>query len=118
FGHVEPDQFDFTISLMTLAAVVIGGRWGVAGAILGGLTVALYQYVLVDWLSAALRRGGTLVGQPELMGAGLRMHNFAVFGVALLLAILPRATPRNEPVADEVPDRSRARIRLTSFLNW
>ena len=55
FGHVEPDQFDFTISLMTLAAVVIGGRWGVAGAILGGLTVALYQYVLVDWLSAFVR---------------------------------------------------------------
>jgi branched-chain amino acid transport system permease protein len=109
FGHVEPDQFDFTISLMTLAAVVIGGRWGVAGAILGGLTVALYQYVLVDWLSAGLRGVGAVLGQPELMGADLRMHNFAVFGVALLLAILPRARRRSEPAVAEVPDHSWAR---------
>ena len=35
FGYVEPSEFDFTVSLMVLAAVVIGGRWGVAGAMLG-----------------------------------------------------------------------------------
>lgn len=95
FGHVEPDQFDFTISLMALAAVVIGGRWGVAGAVLGGLTVAAYQYVLVDWLSGAVRLVGMAVNRPALMSADLRMHNFAVFGVALLLATLPRARRQN-----------------------
>ena len=98
FGHVEPDQFDFTISLMALAAVVIGGRWGVPGAVLGGLTVAAYQYVLVDWLSGGIRLIGFALGQPALMAADLRMHNFAVFGVALLLAILPRA--RQERTAE------------------
>lgn len=102
FGHVEPDQFDFTISLMALAAVVIGGRWGVPGAVLGGLTVAAYQYVLVDWLSAMVRAVGAAINQPALMGADLRMHNFAVFGVALLLAILPRA--RGEAVAAAQPE--------------
>ena len=91
FGHVEPDQFDFTISLMALAAVVIGGRWGIGGAIIGGLTVAAYQYVLVDWLSGLIRAIGTLLAQPQLMATDLRMHNFAVFGMALLLATLPRA---------------------------
>jgi branched-chain amino acid transport system permease protein len=99
FGHVEPDQFDFTISLMALAAVVIGGRWGIAGAVLGGLTVAAYQYVLVDWLSGGVRAIGTLVGQPALMSADLRMHNFAVFGIALLLATLPRARSRDSRLA-------------------
>ena len=69
FGHVEPDQFDFTISLMALAAVVIGGRWGVAGAVLGGLTVAAYQYVLVDWLSGAVRLVGMAVNRA---GADVR----------------------------------------------
>ncbi len=91
FGHVEPDQFDFTISLMALAAVVIGGRWGILGAILGGLTVAAYQYLLVDWLSTLIRAFGAVVAQPALMSADLRMHNFAVFGIALLVAILPRS---------------------------
>ena len=98
FGHVEPDQFDFTISLMALAAVVIGGRWGIAGAILGGLTVAAYQYVLVDWLSALIRTIGTALSQPLLMATDLRMHNFAVFGLALLLATLPRARLQQERV--------------------
>jgi branched-chain amino acid transport system permease protein len=101
FGHVEPDQFDFTISLMALAAVVIGGRWGVSGAILGGLTVALYQYVLVDWLSGAVRAIGSVVGQSALMSADLRMHNFAVFGVALLLATMPRARSQNSDVRNQ-----------------
>ena len=91
FGHVEPDQFDFTISLTVLAAVVIGGRWGVSGAVLGGLIVAGYQYLLVDWLSGLLRAVGGLLNQPLLMATDLRMHNFAIFGVALLLATLPRA---------------------------
>jgi branched-chain amino acid transport system permease protein len=99
FGHVEPDEFDFTISLMALAAVVIGGRWGVAGAVLGGLTVAAYQYVLVDWLSGGVRAFGAIVNQPALMSADLRMHNFAVFGIALLLATLPRTRGHESRVA-------------------
>ena len=106
FGHVEPDQFDFTISLMALAAVVIGGRWGVYGAVLGGLTVAAYQYVLVDWLSAVVRGLGTLLGQPLLVGTDLRMHNFAVFGVALLLATLPRARQFTASAAETSQDRA------------
>jgi branched-chain amino acid transport system permease protein len=112
FGHVEPDQFDFTISLMALAAVVIGGRWGISGAVLGGLTVAAYQYVLVDWLSALIRAIGSLLGQPLLMATDLRMHNFAVFGVALLLATLPRAREVSEPRAEVTPDIALAHSRL------
>jgi len=112
FGHVEPDQFDFTISLMALAAVVIGGRWGIPGAILGGLVVAAYQYVLVDWLSALIRAVGVAVSQPALASADLRMHNFAVFGVALLLAILPRTrTPETGTAAIRYLDRPSAPSR-------
>jgi branched-chain amino acid transport system permease protein len=110
FGHVEPDQFDFTISLMALAAVVIGGRWGVAGAILGGLTVAAYQYLLVDWLSSVIRALGALLNQPLLMSADLRMHNFAVFGVALLVVTLPRAGS-----GEAAPPRPRSLLRAARF---
>jgi branched-chain amino acid transport system permease protein len=112
FGHVEPDQFDFTISLMALAAVVIGGRWGVSGAVLGGLTVAAYQYVLVDWLSGAVRAVGAALGQPMLMSADLRMHNFAVFGVALLLATLPRARRASQASSERSRDATLVRTTL------
>jgi ABC-type branched-subunit amino acid transport system permease subunit len=112
FGHVEPDQFDFTISLMALAAVVIGGRWGVYGAVLGGLTVAAYQYLLVDWLSGLIRAVGVLLGQPLLMSTDLRMHNFAVFGVALLLATLPRARQFSEARSETTQDAALVRSVL------
>jgi ABC-type branched-subunit amino acid transport system permease subunit len=112
FGHVEPDQFDFTISLMALAAVVIGGRWGVDGAVLGGLTVAAYQYLLVDWLSGLIRAVGVLLGQPLLMSTDLRMHNFAVFGVALLLATLPRARQFSEARSETTQDAALVRSVL------
>jgi branched-chain amino acid transport system permease protein len=77
-GYVEPGQFDFTLSLMVLAAVVAGGRWGVGGIALGALAIAVYDRVLVELLS-------------HLVGVDLRPHNLAVFGVALYLTTLARA---------------------------
>lgn len=113
FGHIEPDQFDFTISLMVLAAVVIGGRWGVAGVVVGAVTVAAYQYVLVDALTALIRAVGTVLDISTLRATDLRMHNFGVFGLALLGATLARArgasprrihveTPASSPTLPDV----------------
>jgi branched-chain amino acid transport system permease protein len=75
FGSVEPSQFDLTVSLMVLAAVVLGSRWGVAGVIVAALAIAVYDRVVVDLLGAF----------------NLRQHNYFVFGMALLLASLSRA---------------------------
>jgi ABC-type branched-subunit amino acid transport system permease subunit len=74
---------------MVLSAVVIGGRWGILGAVLGALAIATYDRFLVDGLSAALHAIG--------LTADLRQHNFIVFGVALLLATLARARGQ-EPI--------------------
>jgi branched-chain amino acid transport system permease protein len=90
-GHIEPEQFDLTLSLMVLAAVVIGGRWGITGVVLGALVVAAYDRVLVDALTTILRGLGGLTGLAFLQGADLRGHNFAIFGIALYLAIRWRA---------------------------
>ena len=67
-GHIVPEQFDLTLSLMVLAAVVIGGRWGLLGVVGGALLVAFYDRVLVDAVSAGLRALGGLVGSPLLPG--------------------------------------------------
>ena len=87
FGYVEPTQFDFTVSLMVLAAVVIGGQWGVLGA----LAIGAYDRFLVEGITAGLHALGAALGSPALSAADLRQHNFVVFGVALLLATLYRA---------------------------
>ena len=91
FGYVEPGEFDFTVSLMVLAAVVIGGRWGVVGAILGALAIAAYDRLLVDAITAGLHAVGTALNNSALLAADLRQHSFAVFGLALFLATLYRA---------------------------
>jgi branched-chain amino acid transport system permease protein len=91
FGYVEPEQFDFTVSLMVLAAVVIGGQWGITGAVLGALAIAAYDRFLVEGLTAALHALGGAINNSALISADLREHNFAIFGLALYLAALYRA---------------------------
>jgi branched-chain amino acid transport system permease protein len=90
FGHVEPGQFDLTVSVMVLAAVVIGGRWGFGGVVLGALLVAAYDRALIRALGAGLRQLGDLTGQPALQAADLRGDGFALFGLALYLATIAR----------------------------
>jgi branched-chain amino acid transport system permease protein len=99
--YVEPGQFDLTVSLMVLAAVVLGGRWGLAGVVLGALTVAAYDRVLADLSSGVLRELGTLSGIGALEKADLRSSSYALFGGALYLAILLRAGPLRQQLARE-----------------
>jgi branched-chain amino acid transport system permease protein len=91
FGYVEPAQFDFTVSLMVLAAVVIGGRWGVTGAVCGALAIAAYDRFLVDALTGILHTAGAATNIDALTTADLHRHSFAIFGTALFLATLLRA---------------------------
>ena len=90
-GHVTPEQFDLTLSLMVLAAVVIGGRWGPPGVILGALAITAYDRILLDVLTGGLRALGATLDIPALRATDLRGHNFAVFGLALYLGALLRA---------------------------
>jgi branched-chain amino acid transport system permease protein len=91
FGYVEPSEFDFSVSLMVLAAVVVGGQWGVTGAVLGALAIAAYDRFVVVAITAGLHILGDAAHNPALQAADLRQHNFAIFGLALFLATLYRA---------------------------
>jgi branched-chain amino acid transport system permease protein len=96
-SYIEPGLFDFTVSLMVLAAVVIGGRWGLGGVVLGALTVAAYDRVLADLLTSLLRGAGSATGVTALSAADLHGASYALFGVALYAAILLRSRPRMAP---------------------
>jgi branched-chain amino acid transport system permease protein len=91
-SYIEPGLFDLTVSLMVLAAVVIGGRWGLAGVVLGALTVGAYDRVLADALTSALHGLGRLPGADMLAAADLHGSSYALFGLALYAAILLRAS--------------------------
>ncbi len=109
-GYVTPEQFDLTLSLMVLAAVVIGTQWGPAGAILAMLGIVAYDRWLVDTASAGIQGLGRLIQVDGLESADLRGNNFAVFGLALYLGTLLRArSPRSLlPVSRTAPGPSTA----------
>jgi branched-chain amino acid transport system permease protein len=96
-GYIEPGQFDLTLSLMVLAAVMIGGRWGVAGVVLGALTVAAYDRLLVDVVTGAVRGAAVATGLGMLQQVDVRTANYLIFGLALYLAILARARRGGRP---------------------
>ncbi len=102
-GYIEPGQFDLTLSLMVLAAVLIGGRWGIAGVVLGALTVAAYDRVLADLVSDLVHGLGSLSGLTALASLDLRTQNYLMFGVALYLAILFRTRGIPDPEASPSP---------------
>jgi branched-chain amino acid transport system permease protein len=109
FGYVEPGQFDLTVSLTVLAAVVIGARRGIPGVVVGALAVALYERLLVDLATGALGRLGGALGWPALAAADLRGQGYALFGVALYLAaVLPARAP-GRGLSGPCPARPRAR---------
>jgi branched-chain amino acid transport system permease protein len=112
FSYVEPSEFDFTVSLMVLAAVVIGGRWGVPGAVFGALAIAAYDRFLVDWITAAVHFFGSAIGNAALQTADLRADSFAIFGLALYLATLYRA--RGGEPATQSQDRPSAPARFVA----
>jgi branched-chain amino acid transport system permease protein len=90
YGYVEPEQFDLTVSLTVLAAVVIGSRWGLIGVVLAALAVAGYERLLVDFGTGAARVLGGSLGWSALAAVDLRGQSYVVFGVALYVATLVR----------------------------
>jgi len=93
-SYIEPGLFDLTVSLMVLASVVIGGRWGLGGVVLGALTVAAYDRILADVATNLAHAAGAATGLGALSGVDLHGSSYALFGVALYAAILLRSQPR------------------------
>ena len=80
----------FHISAMALTMVILGGAGDVSGAILGALTIVLYDKVIVgriaDLLALVWPAGLAIGSAPDIRGA-----SFFNFGIALYLTVLLRA---------------------------
>jgi branched-chain amino acid transport system permease protein len=87
---VSPDQFNFSISVIVLVMVILGGMGNVWGVILGGFIIGFFDNVLVRTISDWLRGLGQAVGSPALSEFNLEQYRFAIFGLALVLLMLLR----------------------------
>jgi branched-chain amino acid transport system permease protein len=88
--YVDPETMSFHISAMALTMVILGGAGNVSGAILGALTIVLYDKVIVgrlaDLLALVWPAGLAIGSAPDIRGA-----SFFNFGIALYLTVLLRA---------------------------
>ncbi len=67
-GTVSPDSFDFVVSVMVLAMLVLGGLGNIAGAVLGAFILSLL---------------------PEFL-RGFDIYRMLLFGIAMILMMLLR----------------------------
>jgi branched-chain amino acid transport system permease protein len=90
-SFVDPDLMAFHVSSMILTMVILGGAGSVSGALVGALTIILYDKVFVpqlaNWL--AVIWPVAIGSAPDIRGA-----SFFNFGIALYLTVLIRARVR------------------------
>jgi branched-chain amino acid transport system permease protein len=90
FQIVNPDQFLFSVSVMVLAMVVLGGMGNVYGAILGALIIGGFDRILSKELNRPVQWIGENVGLSQLENHDLGRDRFIVFGLALVFTMLVR----------------------------
>lgn len=87
---VSPDQFSFSISIMVLVMVILGGMGNVWGVILGGFIIGFFDNVLVRTISDWIKGLGKFTGSVPLQEFNLEVYKFGIFGLALVLLMLVR----------------------------
>jgi branched-chain amino acid transport system permease protein len=80
---VFADRFNFSISIILLAMVVLGGMGNVWGVMVGALVVA--------WVnSTGLSAGGNAINNALGTSINFPTYNFLIFGLVLVLMMLFR----------------------------
>src|ERR671939_1981935 len=91
---IDPFQFDFSISIIVLSMIILGGIGNIWGVIFGGVVLGFYDRVLTSEATNWLHGLGTAINLPlisPMLGAvDLSQYKFGIFGVALIILMLTR----------------------------
>jgi branched-chain amino acid transport system permease protein len=86
---IDPFQFDFSISIVVLAMIILGGIGNIWGVIFGGVVLGFYDRVLTseatNWLHGLAGTLNIPVISPILASIDLSQYKYAIFGVALVV---------------------------------
>ncbi|HWV23307.1 MAG TPA: branched-chain amino acid ABC transporter permease [Thermomicrobiales bacterium] len=97
-GVVYPDQFQFSLSIIILSMVILGGIGNIYGVIAGALIIGSFDRILTEKLNTPINWLGRQIeswGPLEPIGTFLSKHSltsdrFLIFGLALVLIMLLR----------------------------
>lgn len=90
-GYINPDSFDFILSILFLAMVVVGGMGSNMGPVLGGIIVSYLNLNLqLESISGIPFIGNLLVLVTDLWmnKSGLASVSFIIFGLILVFIVL------------------------------
>jgi branched-chain amino acid transport system permease protein len=94
---VYPDQFQFSVSIIILAMVILGGIGNIYGVIAGALIIGTFDRILATELTKPLNWAGEQITWAPIdwLGDWMETHNlnsdrFLIFGLALVLIMLLR----------------------------
>jgi branched-chain amino acid transport system permease protein len=87
---VFPDQFDFTVSIMVLSMVILGGIGNVYGVIIGGLLLQSFDRILAEELNAPVHWIGENAGISFLADHNVTSDRLLIFGLCLVVMMLVR----------------------------
>jgi branched-chain amino acid transport system permease protein len=90
FQYVHPSQFEFTLSILILAAVILGGIGNVFGAIIGAVLIGSFDRILAERLTGPINALGNQIGNEWLASHNVGDDRYLVFGMALVLMMLLR----------------------------
>src|SRR5260370_42613850 len=92
---IDPFQFDFSISIVVLSRIILGGIGNIWGVIFGGVVLGFYDRVLTSEASNGLHALPGAVNipllSPLLAALDLTQYKFGIFGLALVLLMLTRS---------------------------
>jgi branched-chain amino acid transport system permease protein len=90
FQYIDPGQFEFQISIIVLAMVILGGMGNMFGVIVGGILLGSFDRILAERATDWIHQFGRLVGS-DLRWIDLKSSKMMIFGGALVLTMLLRS---------------------------
>jgi branched-chain amino acid transport system permease protein len=87
---VYPDQFQFSVSVIILCMVILGGLGNIYGVIAGSLIIGSFDRILAEELSKPVNWIGEQIGWEAMANHSVTSDRFLIFGLALVLLMLLR----------------------------
>jgi branched-chain amino acid transport system permease protein len=99
-SFISPDAFDFSVSVIVLCMVILGGTGSITGVILGGLIIKVVDLLLLDKLQGVLNGVLQVAVFDNVQSQGINLflaslldttqYKLLLFGVILVVMMLVR----------------------------
>ncbi|HEV2128848.1 MAG TPA: branched-chain amino acid ABC transporter permease, partial [Thermomicrobiales bacterium] len=87
---VYPDQFQFSVSVIILCMVILGGLGNIYGVIAGAMIIGAFDRILAEELSRPVNWLGEQLEWQPLIEHNVTQDRFLIFGLALVILMLTR----------------------------